>query len=350
MTNITINASYIRVGPKEGWFDGDGVISAVLVVVIVSAVSNFKQSRQFQALANESSDIRVTGDQIPADGLFLNGHSLKVDECSMTGETDRWLWLRARHFCWNEHCLGTRDEMGNREFLGTNTKVDDVIYIIAAAVTIIVVAIPEGLPLATFNSEKKRSGVLMKRINEMAMILAICSHYYVKSGTIRIVIKDVAAKSLRCMAFARTKVAEADDEVIEGVQFRNLSAEEGVAKIENIRVTARSSVPDKLLTVQSLKPKGYVVAVTGDGTNDAPAPKVADIGPWMGIEGTKWAKEGSDIIIMDDNFTSVVTDQRWGRCVNNNIQKCLQFQLTVNFAALIVNIFAAVQKFRNSSQ
>ncbi|XP_052292236.1 calcium-transporting ATPase 12, plasma membrane-type-like [Citrus sinensis] len=152
------------------------------------------------------------------------------------------------------------------------------------------------------------------------------------------------------MAFARTKVAEADDEVIEGVQFRNLSAEEGVAKIENIRVTARSSVPDKLLTVQSLKPKGYVVAVTGDGTNDAPAPKVADIGPWMGIEGTKWAKEGSDIIIMDDNFTSVVTDQRWGRCVNNNIQKCLQFQLTVNFAALIVNIFAAVQKFRNSSQ
>ena len=47
-----------------------------------------------------------TGDQIPADGLFLNGHSLKVDECSMTGESDRWLWLRACHFCWNEHCLG----------------------------------------------------------------------------------------------------------------------------------------------------------------------------------------------------------------------------------------------------
>ena len=47
-----------------------------------------------------------TGDQIPADGLFLNGHSLKVDEGSMTGESDRWLWLRARYFCWNEHCLG----------------------------------------------------------------------------------------------------------------------------------------------------------------------------------------------------------------------------------------------------
>ncbi|ESR56254.1 hypothetical protein CICLE_v10022579mg [Citrus x clementina] len=166
----------------------------------------------------------------------------------MTGESDRWLWLRARHFCWNEHCLGTRDEMGNREFLGTNTKVDDVIYIIAAAVTIIVVAIPEGLPLA------------------VTLTLAF---------------------------------AEADDEVIEGVQFRNLSAKERVAKIENIRVTARSSVPDKLLMVQSLNPKGYVVAVTGDGTNDAPAPKVADIGPWMGIQGTELAKEGSDIIIME---------------------------------------------------
>ena len=154
---------------------------------------------------------------------------------------------------------------------------------------------------------------------------------------------------MRCIAFARTKVAEADDEVIEGVQFRNLSAEERVAKIENIRVTSRSSVPDKLLMVQSLNPKGYVVAVTGDGTNDAPALKVADIGPWMGIQGPELAKEGSDIIIMDDNFTSVVTDQRWGRYVNN-IQKFLQFQLTVNFAALIINFFAAVQKFRNSSQ
>ncbi|KAH9783577.1 calcium-transporting ATPase 12 plasma membrane-type [Citrus sinensis] len=389
------------IGLREGWFCGGSVIFAVLLVVIVSAVSNFKQSRQFQALANESSDIRVTGDQIPADGLFLNGHSLKVDECSMTRESDRWLWLRACHFCWNEHCLGTRDEMGNREFLGTNTEVDDVIYIIAAAVTIVVVAIPEGLPLAvtlvvaipeglplackainveTSKSEKKRSGVLMKRINEKAvhthwkgaaeMILAICSHYYVKSRTIRVlegearkqietVIKDVAAKSLRCIAFAHTKVAEADGQVQEKLEETGLTllglmglkypCRPGVrAAVESCRnaglnvkmvtgdnvhtagaaaiefgilnpdvdlnnddeVMARSSVLDKLLMVQSLKPKGHVVALNGDRTNDAPAPKAAD--------------------------------QRWGRCVYNNIQKFLQFQVTVNVAALIINFAAAV--------
>ncbi|GAY65493.1 hypothetical protein CUMW_241520 [Citrus unshiu] len=82
----------------------------------------------------------------------------------------------------------------------------------------------------------------------------------------------------------------------------NLSAEERVAKIENIRVMARSSVLDKLLMVQSLKPKGHVVALNGDGTNDAPAPKAAGIGLSMGIQGTELAKESSDIVIMDDNF------------------------------------------------
>ncbi|KAK9200933.1 hypothetical protein WN944_016133 [Citrus x changshan-huyou] len=65
---------------------------------------------------------------------------------------------------------------------------------------------------------------------------------------------------------------------------------------------ARSSVLDKLLMVQSLKPKGHVVALNGDGTNDAPAPKAAGIGLSMGIQGTELAKESSDIVIMDDNF------------------------------------------------
>ncbi|KAH9753202.1 calcium-transporting ATPase 12 plasma membrane-type [Citrus sinensis] len=433
-----------QTGLKEGWFDGGSIIFAVFLVVIVSAVSNFKQSRQFQALADESSDIRIevvrdgrrqglsifdvvvgeivclkTGDQIPADGLFLNGHSLKVDESSMTGESDHVEVDEKSPFllsgtkvtdgygfmlvtsvgmstAWGEmmssishelneetplqarlnkltSCIGkigltvavlvlavmliryftgnTRDETGKREFLGRKTKVDDVmnsvINIIAAAVTIIVVAIPEGLPLAVtltlafsmkrmmkehamvtefwigkeamtgnasssglahnlyellqdavglntignvyksnsestpeitgsptekailswavldlgmnvdepkqcckvinveaFNSEKKRSGVLVKRICEKTvhihwkgaaeMILAMCSHYYVKSGTIRvldgearkqieIVIKDMAAKSLRCIAFAHTKVAEADGQVQEKLEETGLT-------------------------------------------------------------------------------------------------------------------------------
>ncbi|KAI8009789.1 putative calcium-transporting ATPase 13, plasma membrane-type [Camellia lanceoleosa] len=94
--------------------------------------------------------------------------------------------------------------------------------------------------------------------------------------------------------------------------------------------------------VQCLKQKGHVVAVTGDGTNDAPALKEADIGLSMGIQGTEVAKESSDIVILDDNFGSVVTVLKWGRCVYNNIQKFIQFQLTVNVAALFINFVAAV--------
>jgi Ca2+-transporting ATPase len=87
-----------------------------------------------------------------------------------------------------------------------------------------------------------------------------------------------------------------------------------------------------------------VVGVTGDGTNDAPALKEADIGLSMGIQGTEVAKESSDIIIMDDNFVSVVKVVRWGRSVYLNIQKFIQFQLTVNVAALTINFIAAMSE------
>ncbi|MCL7031686.1 hypothetical protein MKW94_029811 [Papaver nudicaule] len=129
--------------------------------------------------------------------------------------------------------------------------------------------------------------------------------------------------------------------VVEGVEFRNYTAEERLEKVDLISVMARSSPFDKLLMVQCLKQKGHVVAVTGDGTNDAPALKEADVGLSMGIQGTEVAKESSDIIILDDNFATVVTVLRWGRCVYTNIQKFIQFQLTVNIAALVINFVAA---------
>ncbi|KAF9618615.1 hypothetical protein IFM89_002310 [Coptis chinensis] len=141
-------------------------------------------------------------------------------------------------------------------------------------------------------------------------------------------------------------ILESDEEsnsgVVEGVEFRNYTQEERMERVDSICVMARSSPFDKLLMVQCLKQKGHVVAVTGDGTNDAPALKEADIGLSMGIQGTEVAKESSDIIIMDDNFASVATVLQWGRCVYNNIQKFIQFQLTVNVAALVINFIAAV--------
>jgi Ca2+-transporting ATPase len=90
-----------------------------------------------------------------------------------------------------------------------------------------------------------------------------------------------------------------------------------------------------------LRKIGEVVAVTGDGTNDAPALHESDIGLAMGIAGTEVAKENADVIIMDDNFATIVNVARWGRAVYINIQKFVQFQLTVNVVALIINFVSA---------
>jgi len=85
-----------------------------------------------------------------------------------------------------------------------------------------------------------------------------------------------------------------------------------------------------------LKDEEKVVAVTGDGTNDAPALKQADVGFSMGITGTSVAKEASKIILLDDNFASIVTAVKWGRNIYANVRKFLQFQLTVNVCAMFI--------------
>eukprot|EP01018_Ginkgo_biloba_P024671 Gb_21309 [translate_table: standard] len=665
-------------GPKDGWYDGASIALAVLLVVSVSAISNYRQYLQFQKLSQaETSNARVEvvrggrrfpvsieevvvgdivalniGDQVPADGFLVGGHSLEIDESSMSGESDlvhkypsidpllisgtkvangyasmlvtavgtntEWgrmmttisqhssdqtplqirlngltafvgkiglsvafivlVVLLIRYFTGN-----TNDDNGHQAFVAGQTKaseaVDGVVDIIAIAVTIVVVAIPEGLPLAVtltlaysmkrmmadnalvrklsacetmgsattictdktgtltrnvmtvtrawvagemtnitadaddlpsdktlsplseillqgiglnttgsvyvdaansesgaevcgsptekailtwalklgmnsndlkskytilnveaFNSEKKRSGVAIKELKTgegfvhwkgaAEMILSMCSKRCSNASSeiepigeeeresLKRVIQGMAASSLRCIAFAYTECAadivEGEGEawkmaedgltllaiaglkdpcrpgvaraiescraagvkvrmvtgdniytakaiavecgildrnqieiaeeplVVEGEVFRNYSAEQRRECVEKICVMARSSPSDKLLMVQTLRERGHVVAVTGDGTNDAPALQEADIGVAMGIQGTQVAKESSDIVILDDNFSSGVTVVRWGRTVYANIQKFIQFQLTVNAAALVINFVAAV--------
>lgn len=104
---------------------------------------------------------------------------------------------------------------------------------------------------------------------------------------------------------------------------------------KNLCVLARSRPADKYLLVTGIREFGDVVAVTGDGTNDAPALKKADVGFAMGITGTDVAKLAADIILLDDNFASIVSACKWGRNVYDNIRRFLQFQLTVNVVALI---------------
>ena len=159
--------------------------------------------------------------------------------------------------------------------------------------------------------------------------------------------KTAAAIAKKCgILDAETDVQGA---VIDGKTFRERVAPKGdliqgeFDKIwPQLRVMGRSTPLDKHLLVSGLqasKLPGHdrqTVAVTGDGTNDAPALKKADVGFSMGIQGTDVAKNASDVIIMDDNFVSIVKAVMWGRCVYDNICRFLQFQLTVNITAIVV--------------
>ncbi|CAM8909633.1 unnamed protein product [Rhodiola kirilowii] len=651
-------------GLKRGWYEGGSITFAVLLVIIVTAISDYRQSLRFQNLNEEKRNIKLEvirdgrpvnisiydivvgdvvplniGNQVPADGILISGHSLAIDESSMTGESKivhknskapflmsgckvadgvgtmlvtgvgintEWGLLMAsisedtgeetplqvrlngvatfigivglsvavftlvvllvRYFTGN-----TRDPDGTTQFT-SKTSIghifDDCVHIITIAVTIVVVAVPEGLPLAVtltlaysmrkmtadkalvrrlsacetmgsatticsdktgtltlnqmtvveayvgrtkmsqpdnsselnpmvnsllhegiaqnttgkvfvpkdggekevsgsptekailswavklgmdfegirsetksvhvipFNSEMKRGGVALQRNDGQVhihwkgaaeMVLHSCSRYIDTDGSLQSIdetkeflrnaIDEMAARSLRCVAIAyrlyesevpdeehlegwtlpeddlvllaivgikdpcRPGVREAvrictaagvkvrmvtgdnlqtakaialecgilssveeatDGAIIEGRTFRELSEREREVAARRISVMGRSSPNDKLLLVQALRNQGEVVAVTGDGTNDAPALHEADIGLAMGIAGTEVAKESSDIVILDDNFASVVKVVRWGRSVYANIQKFIQFQLTVNVAALVINVVAAV--------
>ncbi|KAJ4191190.1 hypothetical protein NW767_010985 [Fusarium falciforme] len=125
---------------------------------------------------------------------------------------------------------------------------------------------------------------------------------------------------------------------MDGPTFRDLSPEQLDAVIPRLQVLARSSPEDKLLLVSHLKRMNETVAVTGDGTNDALALKAADVGFAMGIQGTEVAKEAASIILLDDNFASIVKALAWGRTVNDAVKKFCQFQFTINITAGIITV------------
>ena len=117
--------------------------------------------------------------------------------------------------------------------------------------------------------------------------------------------------------------------------------EEFARIIAHLDVLARSRPEDKYTLVTGLRELDNVVAVTGDGTNDAPALKKADVGFAMGIAGTEVAREAADIILLDDNFNSIVAAVLWGRNIYDSIRKFLQFQLTVNVVAVGLTLFGS---------
>ncbi|CAD6268967.1 unnamed protein product [Miscanthus lutarioriparius] len=563
---------------SEGWpkgmYDGLGIILSILLVVMVTAISDYRQSLQFKELDNEKKKIFIhvtrdgcrqkisifdlvvgdivhlsIGDQVPADGLYVHGYSLLIDESSLSGESEPVYISEDKPFI----LAGTKVQDGSAKMLVTavgmrtewgrlmstfliekgltvglsqwySTDALTIVNYFATAVTIIVVAVPEGLPLAVtlslafamkklmndkalvrhlsacetmgsagtictdktgtlttnhmvvdkiwisevsksltsnnsledlnsaispatlslllqgifentsaevvkdkderailefglkleghhdaedrsctkvkvepFNSVKKKMAVLVSLPNgkyrwytkgaseiivEMCdmmidgdgnsvplseahrkSVLEHCAWHIRKgddfsddtdspTGGFTLIsifgIKDPVRPGVRDAVKASKAIAKecgilTDGGIaIEGLEFRNKSPEEMRDLIPKIQVMARSLPLDKHTLVTNLRGMfKEVVAVTGDGTNDAPALHEADIGLAMGIAGTEVAKESADVIVLDDNFTTIINVARWGRAVYINIQKFVQFQLTVNIVALVINFVSA---------
>lgn len=132
------------------------------------------------------------------------------------------------------------------------------------------------------------------------------------------------------------------DIVMTGEELHNISDDELISKISKITVFARVAPEDKLRIVGAFKATGEVCAMTGDGVNDSPALKAADIGVAMGKVGTDVAKEAADMLLLDDNFTTIEVAVREGRRVYSNIQKVIQFLLSGNIAEVLVVFFSTV--------
>lgn len=137
-----------------------------------------------------------------------------------------------------------------------------------------------------------------------------------------------------------------DDHIaVEAADIEKLTDEELKEALKKIQVIARSTPLVKMRVVKLLKEQGNVVAVTGDGINDAPAIKHADVGIAMGIAGTDVTKEASNMVLLDDSFSTIIKAVQWGRGIYENFKRFIQFQLTVNVSSVVVVICSILAGF-----
>lgn len=145
---------------------------------------------------------------------------------------------------------------------------------------------------------------------------------------------------LTAMEIARQLGITDNGRALTGVEIENLSPEELKQVVDEVSVFARVAPEHKLRIVQALQDKGHVAAMTGDGVNDAPALRKADIGVAMGITGTDVSKEAADLVLLDDNFATIVAAVREGRTIYDNIRKFVRFSVAGNIGKVLVMLIA----------
>ena len=161
-----------------------------------------------------------------------------------------------------------------------------------------------------------------------------------------IAVKMITGDHVDTATVVARQLALCDDPVaLTGAQVDAISDEALSAAVERTQVFARTSPQHKLRIVRALQARGHVVAMTGDGVNDAPALKQADVGVAMGIKGTEVAKEASEMVLLDDNFASIVNAVHEGRTVHDNVRKVIAWTLPTNGGEVLGVLIAVLLGF-----
>lgn len=246
------------------------------------------------------------------------------------------LLAKAEKILWQERILPLSPQIREQILLKNNQLAGNALRVIALAYK----EIPETAKIDESNMEEGLTfmglvGMIDPPREEVKEAIRACKEAGIKVIMItgdHILTAETIAK--------RLGILPQDGLTVSGTDLYNMTNEEFLEKIEQVYVYARVSPEHKLQIVQALQNKGHVVAMTGDGVNDAPAIKAANIGVSMGIAGTDVSKEASSLVLADDNFSTISAAIEEGRSIYDNIRKFIRYLLASNVGEILVMFFA----------